>query len=73
MAMQTDDGAVILAVANGRHSARYRGSRWPESWRIAMTFEAAPGPHEWLNEVVAVGIGHWCGQDEIETEIYALS
>jgi Protein of unknown function (DUF3237) len=44
MALRTDDDAVILAAASGRHSARYRGSRWPDSWRIAMTFEGNSRP-----------------------------
>jgi hypothetical protein len=72
MVMRTHDGAIIIAYETGRHSPRYRNSRWPNSWRIGLTFETGAGPYRWLNEVMAVGIGRFVDSVSLETLVYAL-
>jgi hypothetical protein len=73
MAMQTDDGTVIIATQMGRMSPFYGNGRWPGTWRVALTFECGPGTYERLNEIQAVGIGRWINRDEIEYDVFILS
>lgn len=72
MVMRTDDGEIIIAYETGRHSPRYRNSRWADSWRIGLTFEAA-GQYRWLNDIVAIGVGRFVGATSLETQVYALA
>lgn len=66
--LQADDGQIIGATYQGiRHAPPEIAARMaageamePGSYymRVAMRFETGPGPHEWLNRVLAVGVGH---------------
>jgi hypothetical protein len=66
--LQTDDGAHITMAYRGvRHGAADVMQRLekgeevdPASYyfRIAPIFEAPAGKYEWLNRVIAVGVGH---------------
>jgi hypothetical protein len=68
LVLQAGNGDNILMRYQGlRHGpkdviARLEGGEVvdPDSYyfRINPLFEAPPGPHEWLNRVVAVGVGH---------------
>ncbi len=72
LGMQTHDGTVIIATQMGRLSPFYTSGRWPGTWRVALTYECGPGPYERLNEIQAVGIGHWVNRDEIEYDVFVL-
>ncbi len=50
LALQTDDGHILLAHQMGRLSPFYTEGKQPGPWRIALTFEASPGEYAWLNE-----------------------
>lgn len=64
---ETDDGAIILMRGFGlRHGPEEVMRRVAAGetvapgeyyFRESMTFEAPPGPHAWLNGVVAIGTG----------------
>ncbi|WP_439595734.1 DUF3237 domain-containing protein [Falsiroseomonas sp.] len=66
--LAADDGQIIGATYQGiRHAPPEIAARLaagedlpPGSYymRVAMRFETGPGPHEWLNRVLAVGVGH---------------
>ena len=68
LTLKTDDGALIAMTYQGlRHGPREvierlgRGEAVdPGSYyfRVNAMFEAASGKHDWLNRVLAVGIGH---------------
>jgi hypothetical protein len=65
--LRTNDGTSILMSYTGVSSPRY-----PKGfWMTAALFETGAGPHEWLNQVQAVGFGAWKG-DGAEYHIYAL-
>jgi hypothetical protein len=72
LALQTHDGHILLAHQMGRLSPFYTRGREPGTWRIALTFESAPGEYAWLNEVQAIGIGRWLSRDEIEYNVYVV-
>ena len=65
--LQADDGTPILMSYTGASSAAYLGG----SWMTATLFEVPEGPHAWLNEVQAIGVGRWAG-DGSEYKVYAL-
>lgn len=66
--LKTEDGALIAMIYKGlRHGPREVIERLekgevvdPESYyfRINPMFETGSGKHDWLNRVLAVGIGH---------------
>jgi hypothetical protein len=55
--IEADDGAPILMSYTGLNS-RQTSAR---SWRSAVLFEAPSGPHAWLNEILAIGVGEYTG------------
>jgi hypothetical protein len=67
-ALQSDEGQVIGITYQGvRHAPPDVAARMaagelvpPGSYymRTAIRFEAGPGPHEWLNRLLAVAVGH---------------
>lgn len=65
--LRTRDGVPVLMAYTGVTSSRYPKG----SWRTAVLFETAQGPHAWLNEIQAVGFGRWMG-DGTEYMVYAL-
>lgn len=65
--LRADEGDSILMSYTGATSGAYaRGS-----WMTATQFEVPEGPHDWLNEILAVGVGRWQG-DGAEYKVYAL-
>jgi hypothetical protein len=54
LTLVTDDGARIYVTYNGVGTPNADGTL---ALRTAPTFEAPEGPHAWLNNVQAVGIG----------------
>ncbi|NKC30618.1 DUF3237 domain-containing protein [Roseomonas sp. BU-1] len=68
LVLQAADGQVIGLTYQGiRHAPPEIAARIaageevePGSYymRVAMRFETGPGPHEWLNRVLAVAVGH---------------
>lgn len=66
--LQADDGQVIGITYQGvRHAPPDVAARMaageqvpPGSYymRTAIRFETGPGPHEWLNRLLAVAVGH---------------
>jgi hypothetical protein len=68
LVMRAADGQVIGVTYQGvRHAAPEVASRMaageavpPGSYymRTAVRFETGPGPLDWLNRVVAIGVGH---------------
>jgi hypothetical protein len=65
--LKTDDGTPVLMSYTGA-SAAYG---LDNAWMTATLFEVPEGPHAWLNEVQAIGIGRWAG-DGAEYKVYAL-
>jgi hypothetical protein len=65
--LRATDGAPILMRYLGVGSQAYGAG----AWMTATLFEAPPGPHGWLNEVQAVGLGRWAG-DGAEYTVCAL-
>jgi hypothetical protein len=66
--LQADDGQVIGITYQGvRHAPPEVASRMAAGeavpvgsyyMRTAIRFETGPGPHEWLNRLLAVAVGH---------------
>lgn len=68
LSIQPDIGEAVLVKYVGRRSTRYGG----QGYRIAMTFDApADGPHDGLNDVVAVGQVEVRG-DDVHFDIHEL-
>lgn len=65
--LRAEDGTSILMSYTGVSSASYL--KW--HWMTAVLFETEAGPHEWLNQVQAIGYGEFKG-DGAEYHIYAL-
>ena len=65
--LRTDDGTPILMSYTGVYSTVFP----PGSWGTATLFEVPDGPHAWLNEVQAVGIGRSAGGGA-QYKVYAL-
>lgn len=65
--LKAEDGTTILMAYTGATSAAYPKG----AWMTATQFEVAKGPHDWLNEVQAVGAGRWDG-DGAEYRVFAL-
>ncbi len=65
--LRANDGTPILMNYTGASSSAYPTGCWITS----VLFETPEGPHGWLNEVLAVGIGRWAG-DGAEYHVYAL-
>ena len=67
LALETDDGHVIgMAYRGVRHASAEVAARLARGepvdpseyyFRTAPFFEAGSGPYEWINRVVAVGVG----------------
>jgi hypothetical protein len=65
--LQTDDGTPILMSYFGTKPLGYTGT-----YMTATVFEVPEGPHDWLNQIQAVGAGHWQG-DGAQYTVYALA
>jgi len=64
MVLRTTDGTPIFMTYLGRIGADGR-------MRIAPLFEVSDGPHVWLTQVQAVGLGNTQGED-LHVDVYAL-
>jgi Protein of unknown function (DUF3237) len=64
--LQTDDGVPILMSYLGTKPTGYTGT-----YMTATVFEVPQGPHDWLNQIQAVGAGRWMG-DGAQYTVYAL-
>jgi len=67
LVLQPDEGAAILLTYTG---VAVRGPEGVDI-RTAGRFVASPGPHAWLNDVQAVGLGR-VGDRMVVYEIYRL-
>jgi Protein of unknown function (DUF3237) len=65
--LQTDDGVPILMSYLGTKPTGYTGT-----YMTATVFETPEGPYDWLNQIQAVGAGHWQG-DGAQYTVYALA
>lgn len=65
--LREQDGTPILMSYTGVTSSYYPDA----SWRTATLFETPDGPHGWLNEVLAVGVGTYMGDGALYM-VYAL-
>ncbi|QGZ65285.1 DUF3237 domain-containing protein [Paraburkholderia acidisoli] len=73
--LQTDDGVPILMTYRGiRHMSDEVKARMEQGgdvdpasyyFRIAPSFEAPRSKYEWLNRVIAVGVGHRLGSGPV--------
>jgi hypothetical protein len=68
LVLQPEDATPILFTYTG---VAARGADGRVDVRTAGRFEAAPGPHAWLNGVQAVGIGR-TGDREVTYDVYRL-
>lgn len=81
VALEVDDGTVIymkgLGLRHGPAEVMQRLAAGEEVdaseyyFREAVYFEAPPGPHDWLNKVVAIGTGRR-DPNEVILEVFEL-
>ncbi len=66
--LETDDGQLISSTYNGFVHNNPDGTTY---WRITPVFETSSKKYEWLNHLIAVGIGKF-GQGGVSYEVFAI-
>lgn len=66
--LETNDGQLISNTYTGIVRTNPDGTTY---WRITPLFETSSKKYEWLNYIVAVGVGKF-GQGGVSYEVYAI-
>jgi Protein of unknown function (DUF3237) len=66
--LETDDGQLISTTYNGFVHNNPDGTSY---WRITPIFETSSKKYEWLNYLIAVGVGKF-GPGGVSYEVYAI-
>jgi hypothetical protein len=68
LVLETDDGQLISNTYTGIVRNNPDGTTY---WRTTPVFETSSKKYEWLNYIVAVGVGKF-GQGGVSYEVYAI-
>lgn len=68
LVLETDDGQLISNTYTGIVRNNLDGTTY---WRISPLFETSSKKYEWLNYIVAVGVGKF-GAGGVSYEVYAI-
>jgi Protein of unknown function (DUF3237) len=66
--LETDDGQLISNTYTGIVHNNADGTTY---WRITPLFETSSKRYEWLNHIIAVGVGKF-GEGGVSYEVYAI-
>jgi Protein of unknown function (DUF3237) len=68
LVLETNDGQLISSTYTGIVRNNPDGTTY---WRITPIFETSSKKYEWLNYIIAVGVGKF-GKDGVSYEVYAI-
>lgn len=66
--LETEDGQLISSTYNGFVRTNPDGTTY---WRIAPVFETSSKKYEWLNHLIAVGVGKF-SEGGVAYDVYAI-